>query len=118
MVRLPDSEGLRGLLKDDVPFQAQPSDIRFQAQPSDVRSRKFDIEFSLDERGNRASLELWIAIETDVNDFKPSKSEKVGLYRLRTQNIVFFCSLLSDKGNSDYLLRSTSLKRCYWHQVF
>jgi hypothetical protein len=65
LIRLPDSEGLKGLLEGEV---------EYQAQPEDVRSKRFEVEFPVDAKGNAISPELWIEVET--SDFELHERRK------------------------------------------
>jgi hypothetical protein len=69
MIRLPDSEGLRGILEVEV---------KFLAQPDDVQAKPFTIPFPRDKYGNVEPLDLIIQIRTD--DFyvsEPTKKVKI-----------------------------------------
>jgi hypothetical protein len=70
MIRLVNSEGLRGVLK---------TEIEYEAVPEDVKSKKFTVEFPFDKRGQLCPLELWIELET--TDFKvPVKRKKIRVH--------------------------------------
>lgn len=69
MIRLPESEGLQAILKNN---------FHFQARSEDVQSKSFGVAFPLDERGNATFLDLWISVETsDFNIIEQRKKIRI-----------------------------------------
>jgi tRNA A-37 threonylcarbamoyl transferase component Bud32 len=79
-IRLSDSDGLRGILR---------ATVEFQATPEDVKSKGFEIEFLVDQRGLLCPLDFWIDIET--TDFTlPVRRKKVKVQAGKdTEPVVF-----------------------------
>jgi hypothetical protein len=78
LIRLPDSKGLGGLLKQEPDFDAQPED---------VKSSGFDLRFPLDESG--LPLGLWIDVETDDFDL-PIRRKKIQIQYGEDSSLCIF----------------------------
>jgi len=65
MIRLPESQGLKNILKHQFDFQSQPDE---------VKSKNFSLEYPVDVNGNIKNLNLLIEIET--NDFILTNNQK------------------------------------------
>jgi len=81
MVRLPDSEGLRGFLGENSQYRVQPN----QVKPSE-----FSLEFNLNEHGNLSPLDL--LVEIDSPGFNPPKQHQKIAVSPFTDSLV--CSFL------------------------
>lgn len=93
MIRLPDSEGLRKILEKEE---------LFQANPSDTRTKKFELQFPCDEKGNPTFIDLGIEVKTD--DFKlPEPCKEIRLYPSKDSDYYTF-TLIPQKAGTLTLL--------------
>ena len=89
MVRLPDSEGLKGLLGENSPYQVQPNQ---------VRSKEFALEFAIDERGNLSPLDLLVEIEASGFHI-PIPRKKLTIYSSKDSVVCHFLLTPTKTGN-------------------
>lgn len=95
LIRLPDSRGLRKLLKQEPDFDAQAED---------VKSSQFDLRFPLDESGVPMPLGLWIEVETDDFDL-PIRRKKIQIQYGEDSSLCIFRLTPRKKGTLSLIVQ-------------